>query len=154
MEEISIKEAQNSGIGTVLARQIPSIGAYHVAIVVATEPLLLAEHDYDGQRIATLSEFLFGQKRIWRMTYAQEMASQGPNCFRSPPERAAKAMALLREARPYCAHTYNCEHFTRICMFRDARLWSSPQVVGLLKSSSDAEFWGRLVSVISPFRAY
>lgn len=150
MERISIEDAHSCGIGTVLARRIPRLNAYHVAIVVAERPVLLAEHDYDGQRIVTLEEFLYGQPTIWRMTFAYEMANQGPNCFRTPIERAKTAMRLLKEAKPYCVHLYNCEHFVRKCTFCDPRLWSSPQVVGPLKSQNNTDFLGHLLYILNP----
>lgn len=157
MEPITLLEASKSAVGTVLARRIPLTGAFHVAIVVspshAGDGPLLAEHDYDGQRLVTLEEFLYGQKRVWRVSFEAELAAQGPNAFREPAERAKMAMGLLKLAKPYCAHTYNCEHFVRICTFRDSRHWSSPQVVSLLRSSSDLELWGRLAGILQPFRA-
>jgi hypothetical protein len=115
-------------IGTILCRRIGKTGFFHFGIVWKSQPLLIIEHDYDGRHLMTLEEFLYGETELWEITFDSELDKYGPAVFRSPKERVLQAIRLFKEGRPYCAETFNCEHFVRECTFSLPELWGSPQV--------------------------
>lgn len=129
-------------VGSVVSRRIGKTGFFHFGIVCRLDPLIIVEHDYDGKHLSSLDEFLYGERELWLIPFATERAKHGETVFRTPKERALKAIRLYKEERPYCAETFNCEHFVRECTFRDPLLWESQQVQRL--KANEVGLLGRL----------
>jgi hypothetical protein len=124
----------------------PQNWLFSFGILIKLDPPMILEHDYDGRHMMTVDEFLYGEDKLWEITFATERRLYGDNVFRSPKERAIKAIQLFKEARPYCAETFNCEHFVRECVFNQPELWTSPQVQHL--KSNEVGLIGRLTIAI------
>lgn len=128
-------------VGDVLIRKIGATGFFHFGLVIATQPIEIIDHDYNGRHRSDLAYFRWDQPRLWVASFAAERLAGAR--LRPAGERVAEALRLHRENSLYCPETNNCENFVRRCVFAEPRYWYSRQVARL--KTNDLTLGVRLV---------
>lgn len=154
MTEINKYNQRDIQIGDVLARFLPEYQVWHTGIVVKVDKQhydfidLMEFDDTNEISIVTLRQYLWGRKYFWVLKFDAERKKMGDKVFRSRKDRVLTAYDIYKKNNlKYTIHKYNCEYFTRRCVFNNELLWPSSQTVRIAKSRS--LFYIKLFSVMA-----
>jgi len=124
--------------GDVLFRYLPEYQVWHTGIVIEVESqnwYQISVMEFDDSHtisINNLRQYLWDRKFFWISSFMNERIKYGDTIFRTKEERVATAWKLYHEnSLKYTLHKYNCEYFTRRCVFKEEKYWPSTQTVVL-----------------------
>src|SRR5690606_20575783 len=103
--------------------------------------IIMLEFDESGINKVSLTDFMFGREYFWVQNFENELYHYGPNVFNSIEERVNRAIEIYEKNNlVYNISKYNCEYFTRKCVFKYEALWESSQSSDIVKN------WDTLLS--------
>jgi hypothetical protein len=120
--------------GDILIRYLMPFSVWHYGIVIKVldqnlDNILLFEFaDADKVTRVSLRDFMYGRIYFWIDDFAFERENYGDEVFFSIEERIARAYKIAKKGGMYYTiNKYNCEYFTRKCVFKNKELWPSKQ---------------------------
>lgn len=139
-------------LGDVLFRYLPEYQVWHTGIIVEVHSQdwynisVMEFDDSNTISINNLRQYLWGRKYFWVSRFINEKIKYGPEIFRSIDDRLKTAWELYEQNNlTYLMHKYNCEYFTRRCVFKDEEHWPSTQTTTL--SNNRKLFYLKMISV-------